>query len=216
MIKVTTKTQMSNQCKSKKTWTEPRRSTRSRQNVERLEPKLTGKSYHQSGKTGNRVQFKDEIEQNLEYCHNLKAQVHPNPEEDVEYASTTSAMMIARDNQWHQQQSYCEGRVTCPTVHIEERTESIFGERGHAAASKEMDQLHRRNCFTPISIVALTPSERRKAMEVLMFLTKKWCKEIKGCMVYNGKPTWEWVGQEDSSKSNSSSGEHYVNSSDWC
>lgn len=74
----------------------------------------------------------------------------------------------------------------------------VFGERGSAASSKEIDQLHRRNCFTPISIDDMTGSEKAKAMEALMFLTEKRDGTIKGRMVYNGKPTREWLSREDS------------------
>ena len=49
----------------------------------------------------------------------------------------------------------------------------VFGDRGTKAATKEVDQLHQRTCFTPMDIGALTPSERKKAMEALMFLTEK-------------------------------------------
>ena len=35
-------------------------------------------------------------------------------------------------------------------------------------------------------------------MEALMFLTEKCDKSIKGRMVYNGKPTREWLTREDS------------------
>ena len=70
----------------------------------------------------------------------------------------------------------------------------VFGEHGHEAATKEMDQLHRRNCFTPISVKDMTLTERRK----VMFLTEKRDKSVKGRMVYNGKPTREWLTREDS------------------
>ena len=73
----------------------------------------------------------------------------------------------------------------------------MFGEKGHAGASKELDQLHRRTCFGPISVADLTPSERKKAMEALMFLTEKPDGTIKGRLVYNGKPTREWMSKED-------------------
>ena len=49
-----------------------------------------------------------------------------------------------------------------------------------------------------ISEKDLTPSERKKAMKALMFLTEKRDKSIKGQMVYNGKPTREWLSREDS------------------
>ena len=69
----------------------------------------------------------------------------------------------------------------------------VFGKRGTKAATKEADQLHQRTCFTPMDIGALTPSERKKAMEALMFLTEKRDKTIKGRLVYNGKPTRKWL-----------------------
>ena len=69
---------------------------------------------------------------------------------------------------------------------------------GKKAAHKEMDQLHQRNCFYPMAIADLTPDEHRKAVEALMFLTEKRDGTIKGRMVYNGKPTREWLSREDS------------------
>ena len=64
-----------------------------------------------------------------------------------------------------------------------------WGDKGADAAQKELDQLHRRNCFTPVDTKSLSPSERKKVKEALMFLTEKRDGTIKGRMVYNGKPT---------------------------
>ena len=50
----------------------------------------------------------------------------------------------------------------------------------------------------PISVMDISMSERKKAMDALMFLTEKRDKTIKGRMVYNGKPTREWLTREDS------------------
>ncbi len=49
----------------------------------------------------------------------------------------------------------------------------VFGEEGRKALLKEMDQLHRRNCFTPRSIADMTVIERRRAQQASMFLTEK-------------------------------------------
>ncbi|MGC8466570.1 MAG: hypothetical protein ACP5O0_11715, partial [Acidimicrobiales bacterium] len=68
---------------------------------------------------------------------------------------------------------------------------------GGNAASNELEQLHKRNCFTPMDVTKLSPEEKRKTMEALMFLTEKRDKSIKGRMVSNGKPTREWVSRED-------------------
>ena len=39
----------------------------------------------------------------------------------------------------------------------------------------------------------MTQIERRKAQQALMFLGEKRCGTVKGRMVYNGKPTREWL-----------------------
>jgi hypothetical protein len=41
------------------------------------------------------------------------------------------------------------------------------------------------------------PSKRTNAQMALMFLTEKRDKRMKGRMVYNGKPTREWLSRED-------------------
>ena len=73
----------------------------------------------------------------------------------------------------------------------------MFKEKGHAAAMKELDQLHKRMYFTPVDINDLTTSEKKKAMEAMMLLTEKKDKTVKGQMVYNGKPSCEWLTRED-------------------
>ena len=72
---------------------EPRRLTRRTSPVMRLEPNMTGKSYLQESMQAKGSNGSDIRE--IEYCHNLIAQVHPNPNEDVEY-KITHAMLIAR------------------------------------------------------------------------------------------------------------------------
>ena len=53
-------------------------------------------------------------------------------------------------------------------------------------------------CFTPIDISKLSQEEKKKAQMALLFLTEKRDGSIKGCMVYNGKPTRDWLSREDS------------------
>jgi hypothetical protein len=43
----------------------------------------------------------------------------------------------------------------------------------------------------------MKPSKRKKAQMALMFFTEKRDNSVKGRMVYNGKPTREWLLQED-------------------
>ena len=57
--------------------------------------------------------------------------------------------------------------------HLLHKGLQLYKERGEKASVKEVDQLHKRNCFTPILISELTPEERKKAVQALMFLTEK-------------------------------------------
>ena len=73
----------------------------------------------------------------------------------------------------------------------------LFGPKGKMAAIDKLTQLCKRNCFTPIAIKEMTRAKRDKAQEALMFLCEKKDGSIKGHMVYNGKPTREWLTRED-------------------
>ena len=66
-----------------------------------------------------------------------------------------------------------------------------------AGWSKELEQLHKQKCFSPIDVSKLTPEEKRKTVEALMFLCKKKDETVKGRMVYNGKPTRKWLNHDD-------------------
>ena len=73
----------------------------------------------------------------------------------------------------------------------------VFGTKGKAATMKEMDQLHKRACFTPTHVKDLTDEERKKAQQMLLFLTEKRDGTVKARGVYDGKPTREWFNKED-------------------
>jgi hypothetical protein len=73
----------------------------------------------------------------------------------------------------------------------------VFGNKGHKALMKEINQLHKRTCFALLKEKEMKDSERKKAQMALMFLTEKRDKSMKGRMVYNGKPTRESLSQED-------------------
>ena len=122
----------------------PRRSERASRPVTRYEPSgmQTERSFYQKKRT-KKVMFKDEVEKanrKKEYCHNLTAQVHPNPDEDVEYAPDL-AMMIART------MNDLRGKVT---VHGASYSQQYmlhkglkkFGKKGSEASKSKLDQLH--------------------------------------------------------------------------
>ena len=66
---------------------------------------MKGKSYLQAAKKGMNEQDK------LEYCHNLAAQVSPNPDEDWKHA-TDEAMLIARTMNEFNKECKCKGQVS--------------------------------------------------------------------------------------------------------
>ena len=175
---------------------EPRRSSRATRPVERLEPKLSGQTYAQGGiLRKKKVTFKVDEMRQLEYCHNIIQQTRPTADEMREY-DQDEGMLMAR---------YIVDINTMTTIqgsafaqqYLLDKGLKVFGKRGRGAASKEVDQLCKRSCFTPISIKEMTPLERKKAQMAIMFLTEKRDDSIKGRMVYNGKPTREWVNRED-------------------
>ena len=45
--------------------------------------------------------------------------------------------------------------------HILQKGLKMFEEKGHATAMKELDQLHKSMCFTPVDISDLTTSEKK-------------------------------------------------------
>ena len=72
-----------------------------------------------------------------------------------------------------------------------------FGVRGKQAAYKEMKQLHKRVVFKPVKVETLTPQERKRAMESLMFLVEKRDKIIKARTVANGSTQRPYTPKEE-------------------
>jgi hypothetical protein len=69
-----------------------RRSTREIRPIERLEPKMSGKSYMQEHK---KVNFESDTDLELEYHHNLITQNEPDKGQSKEY-SPSDTMLMAR------------------------------------------------------------------------------------------------------------------------
>jgi hypothetical protein len=72
----------------------------------------------------------------------------------------------------------------------------VFGEKGEEAAYKEMKQLHDRVVFEPIKIHEMTPIERKRAMESLIFLVEKRDGTIKARTCANGSTQREYIERE--------------------
>jgi hypothetical protein len=154
---------------------------------------MSGKSYMQEQK---KVNFEFDTEQELEYHDNLISQNEPDEDQSKEY-SPSDAMLMARLIYDLNTRVVREG-ASFAQQYLLNKGLNIFGQEGQDASKKEIDQLHRRSCFTPKSIAKMTQIERRKAQQALMFLGEKRDGTVKGRMVYNGKPTREWLSSEDS------------------
>ena len=73
-----------------------------------------------------------------------------------------------------------------------------FGDKAYKATLGEMKQLHDRICFEPIDPKNLSPSERKRAMESLIFLTQKRDGQIKARTCANGSIQRDYMTKEDS------------------
>jgi hypothetical protein len=145
-----------------------RRLARETRPIERLELKMSGKSYMQEQK---KVNFECDAKQELEYHHNLITQNEPDEGQSMEY-SPSDAMLMARLIYDLNTIVVREG-ASFAQQYLLNKGLKIFGQKGRDASKKEMDQLHRRSCFTPKSIADMTLLEQRKAQQALMFLGRK-------------------------------------------
>jgi len=80
---------------------------------------------------------------------------------------------------------------------IFQKGQKKFGKLGDQAAINEFDQLHHRNCFTPIDLSQLTPLEKKKAQATMMLLSKKKDGTVKGRCVYEGSQTQPYFTKEE-------------------
>ena len=70
----------------------------------------------------------------------------------------------------------------------------VFGEAGADAVVKELQQLHDRGVMTPKMKDELSQSERRSALQYLMFLKQKRSGQIKGRGCADGRKQREHSG----------------------
>jgi hypothetical protein len=87
---------------------------------------------------------------------------------------------------------------SCGQQYILQKGLKLFGKCGYDAICKELGQLDNRVCFDPIHIKDMTAAERRHAQVVLAYLMEKRDGTCKGCAVYNGKLTREWLSKDNS------------------
>ena len=133
----------------------------------------------------------------MECHHNIFLQGEIDPKTNMMY-TTLEANLMAKFMTHYNQKQRTDKKWCYSQQYMLQKGLKVFKEPGAKAASAELKQQHDRVCFRPIKIADMSEEERRKAQEALMFLTEKRTGEIKGRMVYNGKPTREWLSKEDS------------------
>jgi hypothetical protein len=62
-----------------------------------------------------------------------------------------------------------------------------FKEKGEAAVSKELEQLHTKHTFVPLNASYLSEKQKKRALESLMFLKEKQKRSIKGRSCADGR-----------------------------
>jgi hypothetical protein len=121
----------------------------------------------QNNKKKRRVSFAEDKLRQLEYCHNLVAQVKPGEEMILEYGSN-KGMLIARFIQ-DKMMNVNEHGASFALQYMLQKGLKVFGKKGHEALMKEINQLHKRMCFAPLKIKEMKPSKQKKAQIALMF-----------------------------------------------
>ena len=190
-----------------------RRSTRVRRPVDRLSPRMTGQSYLEGGilkktkrdwtilpekgmpKRIRKVRFKEDEERRLEISHNILHQAKPTQDEIKEHDPGDAIVMARLIGDLNS--AITRKGLSFAQQYLLKQGLQRFGEKGQEAARKELDQLCKRNCFVPVGVKELTPSERKKAQSSLMFLSEKRDGTVKGRMVYDGRKTRDWLTRED-------------------
>jgi hypothetical protein len=104
---------------------------------------MSGKLFVQNNKKTRRVSFAEDELRQLEYCHKLVAQDKPDKEMTIEYGSN-KAMLIARSIQ-DITMNVNKHRASFAQQHMLQKGLKVFGNKGHEALMKEIDQ-HTREC----------------------------------------------------------------------
>ena len=123
--------------------------------------------------------------------HNIISQVE-DPKESLRYEESEAqwlATIISRytDGECHNQ------------MYVLPKAAKKFGAEGIQAAKNEVRQMHERRCFKAMAVAKLIRMEKERAQDGIMFVSQKQTGEYKGRLAYNGKPTREWLTQEEKS-----------------
>ncbi len=153
----------------------PRRTGRFRQPPVTLQPTMTGQS------------------------HDLQQHLIIAEEDAHEYEADLASVAV---NLLHTFKQKYDPIIPKTTKHSHVITYSLkkgiekFQTRGYNAALKEMEQLHERDCWKPIRVSEMKPTEKKKALESLIFLVEKKSGKIKARHCANGSKQRQWMSQD--------------------
>ena len=167
---------------------------------DRLDPNPSSKSYLQASPVKERVIRFEDLElkkrDQKDACYNIVTQSLKG-DKKKEY-SVESGRVIAELMKEIRDGVQIEGHSYAQRFYMKKGIE-VYKEKAYDGYRKELDQMYRRNTFESVNVKELTKSEKRKAQNAIMLLKKKENKDSKGRMVFNGKPTREWLTREDTS-----------------
>ena len=148
------------------------RQTRTRNRPETFTYERMGQTHQQTKNEKKDPKFSDELFEQIEQCHNLMTS---EGSDTVEYNPDLAQIIgqIMVDINSSVTRRGLDIVETFAQQYMLERGLKKFGNEGEKATYKEMEQLHKRRCFTPISVKELTKEEKKKAQRALCFLTQK-------------------------------------------
>jgi hypothetical protein len=115
---------------------------------------------------------------------NTKSSDHPSP-------------MTINPKAW--EDTYGEAFGLCLTQYGANKGLKLWGNRAVQAIQKEMEQVHAMDVIEPIKPSDLSPTERERVLEYLMFLKEKRDGSIKGRGCADGRKQRGWTSKYDSS-----------------
>ncbi len=173
--------------------TMPGRSVSTKSDKPRRSPRLSERDKHVDY-SATHIQAWEEIQEDEEMCH-FHTQSCVNAMEYDENEAELIACIMHKllmdeydEEEWNYVQQYS----------LKKGIEK-YGKRGEQSAIDEMTQLHDRGSFRPLDVKKLSPLERKKAMEALIFMIEKRDGKVKSRTCANGKKQRGWIEKESAS-----------------
>ena len=163
--------------------TQTRRSTRARHPRSVMQPTMKGQTYETTN-----------LHQHLHVEEEAATEYTP---EIAQYAANLMTMLRHRVDTNRKQHPVKKGCFLV-TYSLKKGIEK-FKDKGYESAKGEMAQLHERNCWKPIKVSGMTASEKRKALESLIFLVEKKSGKIKSRHCANGSKQRTWMNGDETS-----------------